>query len=406
MKLLVIATTVLAASQSALGFSIGWLENVYHQDQQKLVELEKNLRIDTFADSLTDYKVNGHSLIGLHKALVEIPSISENEVAVAKALSGFLKRFGLTVELQKVPAKDGHSPRYNVYAYIGKTRDTSVLITSHIDTVPPFIPYHVEGSRIYGRGTCDAKGSVASQIFAVLSLIAQGKVKEGDISLLYVVGEEMNGSGMLQASNSLNATWETAIFGEPTELKLGVGHKGNYMFELFVEGKPSHSGYPELGISATEILIPVLADLLKLDLPKSDLLGPSTLNIGRIEAGVAANVVPAHSYAECFIRVADGLEKIDELVRGVVEGVEHLTFKLGPTIEPQYIDYDVPGFESIVLAYATDIPHLVGQTLKKRYLYGPGSIHVAHGDNEYVENSDLLEAVDGYKKLITHCLQV
>ncbi|CAH2353163.1 hypothetical protein CLIB1423_09S04192 [[Candida] railenensis] len=358
---------------------------------------------DVFGHSneLTDYEVSGHSLLTLHRDLVKTPSVSGSELAVAEFLARYLTKVGLTVELQKVSSEP---LRYNVYAYIGKTRDTKLLITSHIDTVPPYIPYHVEGTKIYGRGTCDAKGSVASQVFSVLSLIEKEYLKEGDISLLYVVGEEKDGSGMRSASANLNATWESAIFGEPTELKLGVGHKGNYLFELFVEGKASHSGYPELGISATEILVPVLQDLLKLDLPKSDVLGPTTINIGRIEAGVAANVVPAHGYAQVFIRVAADLKKVDQLVKGVIEGVEHLTYDLQHTIEPQFLDYDVPGFDSIILAYATDVPNLTGQNLKLRYLYGPGSIHVAHGDNEFVENSDLLDAIEGYKNLIEHIL--
>lgn len=353
---------------------------------------------------LTDLTIDKLSLLDLHERLVSIPSVSGSEHAVAVYLARVLEQMGLTVELERVSGGSADKPRYNVYAYQGRTRNTTVVVTSHIDTVPPYIPYHVEGTKIFGRGSCDAKGSVVSQIFAVLSLIGNAEVEEGQVSLLYVVGEEVDGSGMSTASRDLNATWELAIFGEPTELKLGVGHKGNYFFELVVKGHASHSGYPELGTSATEILVPVLQDLLALELPLLELLGPSTLNIGRIDAGVAANVIPARAYAQVLIRVAADLALVDKLVRQVVGNVAHLEFKLHATNEPQYIDYKVDGFESIVLAYATDIPNLVGQNLTLRYLYGPGSIHVAHGDNEYVENEDLLVAVEGYRKLIKHVL--
>ena len=334
------------------------------------------------------FLIQSQSVIDFHKQLVDVELIAPNERAVADVLYDHLKSAGYTVERQNVGKH-----RYNIYAYTGKSRDAKVLVLSHIDTVPPFIPYRKEGGKIYGRGTTDAKGSVASQIKA-----AEKIGLNDDVALLYVVGEEVDGSGMEEA-NKLGCLWEVGIFGEPTELKLGVGHKGNYMFNLSAKGKASHSGYPELGISAAEVLIPVMYKLMQIEYPRSDLLGPSTLNIGTFSGGVAANVIPAHAQAECFIRVAADVEEIDRLVHSVVDGVEHLTFDLLATIPPVTLDYDIEGFESIVLAYATDVPRL-RVPLKKRVLYGPGSIHVAHGDNEYVEEADLYAAIDGYVKLI------
>lgn len=351
--------------------------------------------------SLTDYVVDEkYSLLQLHRKLVSTPSISSNEHGVSMWLLGYLKEAGLTVELQPVPLD---SKGYNIYAYIGSTRNTLLLLTSHIDTVPPFIPYTVNGTEIRGRGTCDAKGSVATQIIAFLDLMKQGVLKEGDVAMLFVVGEETRGYGMREASKSLGASWDSAIFGEPTENKLGVGHKGIALFEVIVDGKASHSGYPELGISATEIIVPILYNLQQLDLPKSDLLGPSTLNIGQIDAGVAFNVVPAYAKASVAIRIAADPEKTIAMVKEVVEVNKHVhPLEVYYTV-PQYLDYEVPGFESIILAYTTDIPNLT-IPLRRRYLYGPGSIHVAHGDNEFVENQDLLDAVDGYKRLVKYVL--
>lgn len=346
---------------------------------------------------LSDLKIGAKSLIKLHKDLVTIPSVTSNELEVASYLKNYLENVGLTVEMHQVP--DEQFERYNLYAYLGNQRNTKVLLTSHIDTVPPYLPYYVNGSRIYGRGSSDAKASVVSQIFTVLSLIESNEIEEGDVSLLFVVGEERGGAGMLHASETLNATWEIGIFGEPTEMKLALGHKGIYAFTLEVNGLASHSGYPELGVSATEIIIPVLNNLLHLELPSSDLLGPSTLNIGQVDAGVAMNVVPANAVAEILIRVAANLEKAKEEVQKVVKGIEHLTYIGTVEVEPQYLDFDINGFETIAVAYSTDVPNL-RYNFKKRYLYGPGSIHVAHGDHEYVELRDLVDAVFDYKKIV------
>lgn len=350
---------------------------------------------------LTDYVVDfKYSLLELHRNLVEISSISNSETEVGKWLGKYLKNAGFTVELQKV---NEVAERYNVYAYLGHERDTKVVVTSHIDTVPPYLPYFVNGTQIHGRGTCDAKGSVATQVIAVLEMVHQGLLQEGQVSLLFVVGEENSGSGMREVSRSLNASWDVAIFGEPTENKLAIGHKGFVLFDVEVFGQASHSGYPELGISATEILISVLNQLQALELPHSDLLGPSTLNIGKIDAGVAANVIPAYAKATLAIRVADNLSEILRLLRSVLEDLPHVVPSEFFATEPQFLDTDVPGFDKLVAAYTTDVPNLI-IPLKKRYLYGPGTILLAHGANEYVENKDLLDAIEGYKTLIQHAL--
>lgn len=400
MKLSTIA--VIGAGLFQLACSSPLHGNGLAQNQVQLGSVPANTGDDI--EGLTDFKVGDFSLLDLHKSLISHKSISEFEVGVAYFLKRYLQDAGLTVELQPVPSQFHGNKRYNVYAYLGTTRDTEILLTSHIDTVPPFFDYRVEGSRIYGRGSTDAKASVATQILTFLSLVQKGEVKEGDVSLLFVVGEEKDGSGMDHAHEALNATWNTAIFGEPTENKLGVGHKGVLHLHLEVEGKAAHSGYPELGISATEILIPVLNKFLNIEWPASHLLGPSTVNIGQVNAGVATNVIPAAGEAFLLIRVAADLEEIERLIKEATEDIEHLTATIQGAVPAQYLDYEVPGFETIILAYGTDVPHLA-RSFKRRHLYGPGTIFVAHGANEYVENQDLLDAIDGYTKLIQFNLE-
>ncbi|KAG5359238.1 Peptidase M20 domain-containing protein [Yarrowia sp. E02] len=331
-------------------------------------------------------------LLQLHRQLIEIPSISLNESHVSSFLANHLRDLNYHVELI------GEKNRPNIYAYKGDKDSSKVLLTSHIDTVPPYIPYSVKGDRIYGRGAVDAKSCVAAQITAVEELLKNGEINPEDVALLYVVGEEISGNGGMRIVNDeLKKQWNTAIFGEPTELKLGVGHKGFATIRIAVKGKASHSGYPELGISANEILVDALYELSHSTLPKSPLLGPSTLNIGQMHGGIAANIVPADANAVVTIRIAADEDEVKNVVTGVLNKYEHLTYTF-ESRPPQLLDYKVDGFESIVLAYSTDVPYLTGDF--KKFLYGPGSIHVAHAPDEFVSISDLEASVEGYKKLI------
>lgn len=403
--------------------------------------LHHPLRSETFA-------MGENPLFSFHRRLIEIPSISGHEHDVANYLEEYLVARKFTVEKQKVeplqPSVNGSNfqssnkqlQRYNILAYPGKLRKTRVLLSSHIDTVPPFLPYELrENDQIWGRGSVDAKACVATQIAAVEELFASGKVRAGDVALLFVVGEEVGGDGMKRA-NDLGLTWETVIFGEPTELKLASGHKGLISFILRATGKAGHSGYPWLGENAISMLLPALLALEKLPLPSSEKYGNTTLNIGRMEGGVAANVIAETAEAEIAIRIGDGTpDEIRNMVSTAVRNVDN-RLELQTAYQgygPIHIDSDVkglqlllllrslfpsflspqephssklnpsnPGFETMVVNYGTDIPNLRGT--HKRYLYGPGSILVAHSDHEHLAAQDLLLAVEGYKTLVLDAL--
>ncbi|KAH7154509.1 hypothetical protein DER46DRAFT_511847 [Fusarium sp. MPI-SDFR-AT-0072] len=348
--------------------------------------------------SFSHESLKSSPLLDLHKSLVERPSITGSEKHVSDFLKSYLQDAGFTVETQSV-AKN----RDNILAYYNNTRNTRVLVTSHIDTVPPFWPYQRRGDEIWGRGTVDAKGSVAAQIIAVQELFDKKKVSDGDVALLFVVGEETGGPGMGNV-NDLGLSWESVIFGEPTELKLARGHKGGLGFTIKASGKAGHSGYPETGSNAIDSLVRGLAALQKVELPGSKEFGNTTLNVGRIEGGVAGNVIPASAYATGRVRVAGGTpEGVKDLIRQVVEESDpSLVLEFSYGIGPVPTDYDVDGFETVVLNYGTDIPRLKGT--HKRYLYGPGSILEAHSAHEHLKVSDLEQAVEGYKKLISHAL--
>lgn len=303
----------------------------------------------------------------------------------------------MTVETQQVELI-----RSNIYAYFGDKKDAKVLLTSHIDTVPPFLPYHTQGDIIYGRGSVDAKASVATQIISSLQLYRDGIIKDGDVALLFVVGEEVTGDGMIYASQHLEANWDHAIFGEPTEGKLGVGHKGIYGGTIEVEGKGAHSGYPDLGIDANSKLIDLLYKILKLEFPIDELLGNTTVNPGIIKAGLATNVISPIAKSSIYFRTAKDTWNVRNQILQLIEeeSQKYHNIKISETrfFEPVYLNHTVPGFDTLVVAYGTDIAGFTKE-VQSRYLYGPGSILVAHSANEFITISELEEAVTGYKNL-------
>ena len=196
-------------------------------------------------------------------------------------------------------------------------------MVKHIDTVPPYYGYEVrDHGQIWGRGSVDDKACVATQFQATQELLASGEISTDDISLLFVVGEEIGGDGMRRV-NDLEMEWQTVIFGEPTELKLATGHKGILEFTLRAHGKVGHSGYPWLGKNANDMLVPALVALHKMELPSSEKYGDSTLNIGRISGGVAANVIAGEAYAAIATRIAAGSpENVKKMVSDTIKAVD------------------------------------------------------------------------------------
>ncbi|KAL4776256.1 putative carboxypeptidase [Aspergillus nidulans var. acristatus] len=402
---------------------------------------EQQSPLFSHADRSPKSIIDASPFLSLHRDLVSIPSVSGNESIVGEFLASFLESHKFNVIKQPV---EGRTSRFNVFAYPSSAPSKpSILLTSHIDTVPPFIPYSVQYSEndndivISGRGCDDAKGSVAAQVVAALETLAENP--RAPLALLFVVDEEVGGAGMraFSSNTTLNPSpdspsslvdgYKTIIFGEPTDLALVSGHKGMLSFHVHVTGKSSHSGYPWLGESALSTILPALSVIDKLGdipvekggLPSSEKYGRTTVNIGRVEAGVAANVVPAAADADVAVRLAAGTpeEAMDIVLAAVANATGNnphvvVEFAEGPNggvggYAPQDLDTDVPGFEITTVNYGTDVPNLkvYEENDVKRYLYGPGSIHVAHGDHESITVAQLEEAVKGYKKLINAALE-
>ncbi|KAI0550713.1 Zn-dependent exopeptidase [Xylaria curta] len=343
-----------------------------------------------------------HPVVDLLKSLMSIVSTSELEHGIGVFLEQHLQSLGYTVE--RIPIAPG-STRHNVYAYLGSARKTRVLLTAHMDTVPPHIPLTIDGDIIRGRGSSDDLGPLAAQIIAAEELRKEGKIRaEGDIGLLFVVGEENGGHGMI-AANDMGVTWESGIFAEPTESKLAKGHKGQVAFEVIASGVACHSGYPHLGKSATSTLLAVLNELSATSWPESDLLGPSTFNIGTLEGGEKHNIVAPSAKALCEVRMVSDLPGIKVKLAEIIS--RHPDVELNFVFEyPEaLLDWEIEGFDAAPVAFGTDVPRLKDELCNKRVLYGPGSILVAHGPDEYIRVPELIESISGYKRLVLHFLQ-
>ena len=286
-----------------------------------------------------------HDLVNLHRNIVSIESISGNEYAVGKWLVKYLHSRGFTADMQPVEPSEGTpegQDRFNVLAWPGKSEkpQPKVIVSSHIDVVPPNIEYSIDDGEltkdtmIKGRGTADAKGSVASMIIAVEQLLASAKINGDEVMFVFVVGEEVGGDGMITFSDSVAhhdepRTWHSAIFGEPTENRLVCGHKGALFCDVTASGVASHSGYPWLGKSANEMMIQAMAKVLAADLGSSELYGNTTVNVGRFDGGVAGNVVPEKALVKLGVRVAIGPEERGHLI--VREKIEALLAEVDDT---------------------------------------------------------------------------
>jgi acetylornithine deacetylase len=316
-----------------------------------------------------------------------IDSTSGNEAVLLNALSSALASRGWRTT--RIPVSDG---RADLLATTGE--GPYVTLSTHLDTVPPYIPPRRDGTTLRGRGACDAKGIAAAMACAAERLRAAGEA----VALLFVVGEETAHDG----AHAANA-WAVAnrfpsralVNGEPTESTLALGTKGALRLVVRTEGEAAHSAYPHLGRSATLGLVRLLAELDGLPMPSDMLLGETTINIGRLSGGIADNVVAPSAEARLMARLVTDGDDVWERLRQWSAG--RATLERGAEVPPVRLG-TVPGYPTSVVAFATDIPALPAWGTP--YLYGPGSIHVAHRSDEFIEIAELRAAVDAYEGLV------
>ena len=333
--------------------------------------------------------------ITLTRQLIDIESISGNEAAVGNYLYGELCRIGYRT--RKIPVE---GDRFDIYATVPEQPNPEVVFSTHMDTVPPFIPSSEDAARIYGRGSCDAKGIIAAQIAAAERLRRDGIY----VGLLFVVGEERDSLGA-RAANQYAASQpghacKYLVNGEPTENRIALASKGTLRAEVTASGRMAHSAYPELGDSAIDKLIAALARLRAMPLPTDAEIGPCTLNIGLIEGGRAPNVIPDYAHADLLYRLIGPSQDLRRQILETAGNQVKVDFPLElPFLRLRTVD----GLPTMIAAFTTDIPKLTnwGEPL----LIGPGSIHVAHTDGEFIDKQQLAEAIDLYCAITTKLIR-
>ena len=321
-------------------------------------------------------------VVSLAAELLSIQSTTGSEGTAVDFVSRWLVGRGWNVTLQEVSRG-----RANVWA---SRSGGGVTFSTHLDTVPPYVPPRLEGSKLYGRGSSDAKGIAAAMLVAADRLVGAGEKR---VELLFVVGEE-KGSDGARAANNLGTKSRFLINGEPTESKLASGAKGSLRATIRIRGREAHSAYPHLGRSAIEPMLELLPTLRKLPLPSDPVLGETSVNIGTIKGGTEANVIPAHAEAEIMFRLVSDVEPIKKMILDWAKG--HADVEFGSHIPAQRFA-TVPGFDTEPVAYTSDIPLL--SNWGEPFLFGPGSIHVAHTPDEFIDVDELRASVDGYERL-------
>jgi acetylornithine deacetylase len=322
-------------------------------------------------------------VVALAAELLAIHSPTGGESEAVDYVSRWLVRRGWNVTLQEVGPG-----RSNVWA---SRQGGGVTLSTHLDTVPPYYPPRLQGSRLYGRGSCDAKGIAAAMMAAADRLARAGEER---VDLLFVVGEE-KGSDGARAANHLAATSRWLVNGEPTESRLASGAKGSLRVTVRIAGREAHSAYAHLGRSAIEPMLDLLPSLRAVELPSDPVLGQTTYNIGVIHGGTEANIVPGHAEAELMFRLVCEVEPLKQLLSGWAAGRAELEW--GSHIPAQRF-HVIDGFEVAPVAYTSDIP-LLGNW-GTPLLFGPGSITVAHTPEEHINLDELRASVDAYERIV------
>lgn len=327
-------------------------------------------------------------VVSLAADLISIESTRGAEGPIVEFVTRWLVSRGWSLSFQELSRG-----RANIWA---SRAGGGVTLSTHLDTVQPHRPPHIERGKLFGRGACDAKGSAAAMLCAADQLAKSG---EHRVDMLFVVGQE-TGSDGARAANRLPATSKYLVNGGPTGGVLASWAKGSLRVTLRTHGHAAHSAYPHLGTSAIEPMLDLLASVKKLELPRDPVLGDTTVNVGTLRGGTAGNTVPAMAESELMIQLVGGVEPIKAAVNSWADG--HADVEYGSHIPPQRF-HIVPGFKNAAVAFTSDIPLLDRWGIP--LLVGPGSMLVAHTPDEFIEVDELRQSVGFYERLTRQLLQ-
>jgi acetylornithine deacetylase len=241
--------------------------------------------------------------INLLRELIAIPSISGQETDLAVFVEETARRWGLDV------VRNTHGIRVEVR---GWGAGPTIVLASHLDVVPPgagwtrdpFTPV-IEGTRLYGRGSGDAKASVAAMLYAARDIVDSGGMDVGRLLVLLGFGEETKNTSMGGAVEEAGEI-DAAVIGEPTSLDFAIAQRGLLMVDLLAQGDQRHAAYAGGEDGFTNAVQILARDLIKLDSAfetrTHPVLGKAIATATMVEAGVSRNITPPVARAVLDIR--------------------------------------------------------------------------------------------------------
>ena len=263
-----------------------------------------------------------------------------------------------------------------------------VVFCSHMDTVPPYIPPTFLADRVCGRGTCDAKGQLYAMYRACQRLAAAGRT---GFALLIVSGEE-TGSWGAKAFAKTPFRAPLLVVGEPTDNCMVSASKGTKRFNLTFTGRAFHSGYPEYGLSAVELFVDFMERLRAAGFPEDPALGATTWNVGQLCSDNPQNILSPELTCRIYFRTTFASDaKVVEWMRAQESDTLRVE-EFGGDAPARYLT--LPGFPAKSVAFGSDAPHLTN--FAQKIICGPGSIAVAHRDDEFLALADLEQAITNY----------
>ncbi len=278
--------------------------------------------------------------------------------------------------------------------YIGAAAP-AILLCTHYDTVPPHLPARRDATALWGRGACDAKGVAIAMLHGLV--LALRVAPTARVGCLLVCGEETDHLGAKAAVATELWRPRHVILGEPCGMAPAIGQKGLLKIAVSATGQSGHSAYPELGISATHRLVTALHALLQATLPADKALGATTVNVGELRGGVAANVIAPSAEALVLIRCAAPVDSILGAVKDILG--PDLAVEERSRSEP--IDFDTLGSAApgAAVPFNTDASILAALGVPVA-LMGPGDMRCAHGEREHLSYADLAEGIERYAEAI------
>jgi succinyl-diaminopimelate desuccinylase len=350
------------------------------------------------------------------------------ESRIADYIERYFAPYGVNVERQEV-----YPGRENVLVHVAGIDSAAppVLLEAHMDTVDaegmeqPFTP-RLEGGRLYGRGACDTKASLAAEMAALREVLAAGMTLSRGCVLAATVDEEATMGGIRRLVQS-GVPFAAAVVGEPTGLKVVAATDGHTYLRITAHGQSAHTASPQYGVNAIYLMndvIRVLRQRAESEYPRRQhpLCGSPKLTVSIIRGGASEHIVPDTCQIAIDCRVIPGetcagtAQEIREWLAADLDGPTFARIEFGdtylaiPPLETPVDHWLVRGLQAAAghvlgeaqiagVAYNTNASHLAAAGVPS-VVFGPGDIAQAHALVEFVEVEQVVAAVEILKKFL------